>query len=257
MKVVTTVHKAGLEQYGFRWFESMKNWPENTEFRAYVEGFPDKDAAAQAVVKSCMDHPLFKGIGLGRGPWPELPLTVPRTEDVPRLEAFKQRYSTYKAPDWRHDIVRFSNKVFAAYDALYDHDGIGVWLDADVVTDKPIPAGYVEDQLGDAYLAHFDRPGHYTETGLWLMNCAHPKHREFLDLWVRWFEEDAFTRFDEWHDCTTLDATIRLTGVPTKSLSGRYGNLMHPMAKADFSRYLDHCKGARKVAGSSPERVAA
>lgn len=226
MKVVTTVHKAGFDLYGHRWIESMPNWP-GAEFVMYAEGFTTPDVR-------CV-----------------------RCEDLPRLEAFKRRHSAYKAPDWRHDIVRFSNKVFAAYDALYDYDGIGVWLDADCVTDKPIPTGYVEDQLGDAYLAHFDRPGHYTETGLWLMNCAHPKHREFLDLWVRWFEEDAFTRFNEWHDCTTLDATIRLTGVPTKSLSGRYGNLMHPMAKADFSKYVDHCKGARKVAGASPERVAA
>lgn len=224
MKVVTTVHKAGFDLYGHRWVESMKNWP-GAEFVMYSEGFTTPDVR-------CV-----------------------RTEAVPRLEAFKRRHRNYKAPDWRHDIVRFSNKVFAAYDALYDHDGIGVWLDADCVTYQSIPKGYVEEQLGDAYLAHFDRPGHYTETGLWLMNCAHPRHREFMDLWLRWFEEDAFMRLPEWHDCTTLDATIKMTGVPTKSLSGKYGHLMHPMAKADFGRFCDHTKGNRKMDGISPENA--
>ena len=222
MKVITTMHKAGFEQYGHRWIESMPNWP-GAEFVMYAEGFTT----------------------------PDVPCV--RTEDVARLDAFKRRHRNYESPDWRRDIVRFSNKVFAAHDAFYDHNGIGVWLDGDCVTYNPIPAGYVEEQLGDAYLAHFARPGHYTETGLWLMNCAHPRHREFMDLWLRWFEEDAFVQLDEWHDCTTLDATIKLTGVPTKSLSGEHGGKMHPMAYADFGRFVDHTKGARKAGGVSPE----
>ena len=75
----------------------------------------------------------------------------------------------------------YAHKVFAACDALYDYDGIGVWLDADCVTYKPIPAYLIPAELDDAYLAHYFRQGMYTETGLWLMNCAHPEHRNFLD----------------------------------------------------------------------------
>lgn len=222
MKIITTVHKAGFEQYGHRWIESMPNWPD-ASFTMYAEGFD--------------------------------PTGVPfvRTEAMDRLDAFKRRHSRYVPSSWRHDIVRFSNKVFAAHHAFYDHDGIGVWLDADCVTYNPVPAGYVEEQLGDAYMAVFQRPGLYTETGLWLMNCAHPRHREFMDLWLRWFEEDAFTNLPEWHDCTTLDATIKMTGVPVVNLSGIHSGKMHPMAHADFGRFVDHCKGARKDSGVSPE----
>lgn len=222
MKVVTTVHKAGFEVYGHRWIESIKNWPA-AEFLMYAEGFDPEGVA-------------FK-----------------RTENVPRLDAFKSAHKRYAPPNWRMDIVRFSNKVFAAYDAFYDYDGIGVWLDADAVTYKPIPAGYIESQLQGAYLAHFRRAGHYTETGMWIMDCSHPKHREFLDTWIGWFESGGFTALPEWHDCTTLDATIKMTKVHTRSLSGAFELDMHPMAKAEISQYIDHCKGPRKEAGMSPE----
>lgn len=202
----------------------MKNWPE-AEFVMYAEGF--KTDAVR-----CVD-----------------------VDDLPRLKAFKAQYAAFKAPNWRYDIVRFSNKVFAAYDALYDYDGIGVWLDADCVTYNPIPPGYIAEQLGDAYLAHFKRDGHYTETGLWFMNCAHPMHKRFMDRWLEWFESGAFKHLSEWHDCTTLDKTIKITGVPTRSLSGEHEGSMHPMAKADISRFVDHCKGARKELGISPENT--
>lgn len=225
MKVVTTVHKAGFEQYGHRWIESVRHWPK-ADFVMYAEGFE-----------------------------PDFPHK--RCEEVERLEAFKAKHADYIAPSWRYDIKRFSNKVFAAYDALYDHDGIGVWLDADCVTFKDIPDGFIEGLLDGAYLAHFDRPGHYTETGLWVMDCRHPEHKAFLDTWVDWFESGAFKQLHEWHDCTTLDATIRMFKrdgrIKTKSLSGEHGKGMHPMAKAATSQYIDHCKGPRKNLGFSPE----
>jgi hypothetical protein len=221
MKVITTVHKAGFEEYGHRWVDSIQHWP--ADVALYAEGFTTDKVP-------CID------VG-----------------SLQRLAAFKEQFKDYKPPSWRWDIVRFSHKVFAAYDAFYDHDGIGVWLDADAVTYKHVPQGYVEEQLGDAYLAHFKREGWYTETGLWLMNCRHPIHKQFMDKWLWWFESGAFQKLHEWHDCTTLDATIKVLGAPTVSLSGAFERDMHPMSKADFGRYVDHCKGQRKAIGHSPE----
>lgn len=228
MRIVSTVHKAGFDLYGHRWIENIENWPA-AEFRLYCEGFMP-------------DHPCEVDIG-----------------KVDRLTTFKRRHANYVAPSWRFDIVRFSNKVFAAHDALRDYDGIGVWLDADCVTFNRIPAGYIEEQLGDAYFAHFRRAGHYTETGMWIVNCAHPVHAEFMDTWLRWFEDDAFKGLHEWHDCTALDATLRqflkAGKITTKSLSGEFEGDLHPMAHADIAKYIDHCKGHRKAAGVSPENA--
>lgn len=240
MKVVTTCHKAGFEQYGHRWCNSIGQWPPGTEFVLYGEGFGDCAPAA---------------VYLHRGSGAEL--LAKTCEDLPRLTAFKTAHAAYRAPSWRYDIVRFSNKVFAAYDAFYNHDGIGVWLDADAVTFNKIPEGYIEDQLGDAFFAHFKRADWYTETGMWIMDCRHPETKAFLDTWVNWFESGAFKSLHEWHDCTTLDATLKLFlkdgRINTRSLSGEHERAMHPMALADISKYIDHCKGNRKADGFSPE----
>jgi hypothetical protein len=226
MRVITTVHKAGFEQYGHRWVESIKNWPK-AEFVMYAEGF-----ATEAVV-------------------------CKRVEDLPRLEAFKAKYSHYRPLSWQWDIVRFSNKVYAAYDAFYDYEGIGVWLDCDVVTYRPIPDGYVESQLKGEFLALFKRIGYHSETGFWVMDCSHPQKKAFFDAWLAWFEHGGFKLLPEWHDCTTLDGTIahfeKQGLIKTVSLSQGHEKDMHPISKADLGRYIDHCKGNRKADGFSPE----
>lgn len=221
MKIITTVHKKGFEEYGHRWVDSVPHWPGQCVM--YTEGFETDKVETKPV------------------------------ESIKRLMEFKEYYKEYRPPSWRYDIVKFSHKVFAAYDAFYDYDGIGVWLDADAVTYGEVPPGYIESQLDGAYLAHFKRDGWYTETGMWIMDCSKPIHKQFLDTWIEWFESGNFQNLNEWHDCTTLDATIKKLKVETKSLSGEFSKDMHPLAKADLGRYIDHCKGGRKELGFSPE----
>lgn len=221
-RVVTTCHKQGLEDYGQRWLDSRKNWPKKTEFVFYREGFevdcPGKD---------------FR--------------------ELEQFSEWKLKHGFYRVPDWRFDVVRYAHKVFAACDALYDHKGIGVWLDADCVTYKKLPKGLIEKQVEGVYLAHYGRTGLYTETGLWVMDCSHPKHQEFLDAWRDWYLSGNFRRLPHWHDCTALDATIKRLGVPTFNLSGEHAKAMHPMAVTELGRYIDHKKGARKAMKFSPE----
>jgi hypothetical protein len=139
-----------------------------------------------------------------------------------RLQEFKAKYKDYVAPDWRYDIVKFSHKVFAAYEHFYDYDGIGVWLDADCVTYRDIPEGYIESLLGDGYMALLKRKGYHTETGFWIVDCRH-------------FAKE---------------------GVKFTNLSGEHERDMHPLSKIELGKYIDHCKGARKEKGFSPENHA-
>ncbi len=228
MRVVTTASKQGLENYGYRWLESRKNWPVDTEFRWYTEGYtidcPGKDMA-----------------------------------DVPGFAEWKLRHAFFLPPAWRWDVVRYAHKVFAAIDALLEYDGVGVWLDADCVTFKPIPPGLIEAQVQDAYVAHYGRTGHYTETGLWIMNCAHPEHAKFLTAWKNIYLSGKFRQLGEWHDCMTLDATLRRFKadgrITTKNLSGAHHLQMHPQALTELGQYIDHCKGPRKSKGYSAENA--
>jgi hypothetical protein len=235
MRVVTTVHKAGFEQYGQRWVESTKNWHDPTHFVMYAEGFE-----------------------LPRSATDDYGIEYKRVEWLARLEAFKQKYAHYRPISWQWDVVRFSNKVFAAYDAFYDYEGLGVWLDCDTVTYKPLPEGYIKRLLPEgAFLGVFNRIGYHTETGFWLMDCSHPQKKAFLDAMLEWYESGAFAKLHEWHDCTVMDAVMRKFAkddrVKIHSLSGEFAKEMHPIAKSDLGKFLDHCKGARKAAGVSPE----
>lgn len=224
MRVVTTAPAFAVEPGGYanRWLDSRKNWPKGTEFLFYTEGYTvdchGKDFAA-----------------------------------LPEFQAWKAKHRNYQPPSWQWDVVRYAHKVFAACDALYDYDGIGVWLDADCVTYKKIPEGFIERQLNGAYLAHYARTGMYTETGMWIMDCSKPGHKTFLDAWRNVYYTGHFKTLPHWHDCLTLDATIRASGVPTFNLSGEFSKDMHPQAKTELGKYIDHCKGPRKTKGASPE----
>jgi hypothetical protein len=232
MRVVTTCHKAGYDEYGFRFRESLNNWPAGTEFYWYVEGYevPQDERLTQRSI----------------------------TKLAP-LNDLKARYANYRPPNYLFDVVRFANKVFATADALRDYDGLGVWCDADAVAYAPIPDGLLQSMLGDAYIGLFKRAGMYSETGMVLFNCAHYEHSNFLDTWLAWYTSDSFKSLNNWTDCETLDATVRKMEASGKirsvSLSAGHEKDMHPMAKVELAKYLDHCKGGRKAAGFSPENA--
>lgn len=230
MRVVTTAHGAGLEEHGQRWLDSRKNWPKQAEFWWYTEDYELPQQVNDKIV---------------RRDFAQLPV----------FSEWKERWKHYKPPGWAYNVVGYAHKVFAAVDALYDYDGVGVWCDSDCVTYKHIPKGLIEQQVDGVYLACYQRTGLWTETGFWVMNCAHPEHKAFLDAWQAWYLNDTFKQLHAWHDCMTLDATIRQfkDRVAVRNLSGAAHKEMHPMAVTELGRYIDHCKGQRKVEGRSPE----
>jgi hypothetical protein len=130
-------------------------------------------------------------------------------------------------------------------------------VDGDLVTHADVPAGLLESLVEKDYIACYRRVGHYTETGMWIVNCAHPEHKNFLDHWRSWYFSGRYRQLFEWHDCTTLDGTIKkfeeADKITVRDLSGEHGKNMHPQALSELSKYFDHCKGPRKAKGYSVE----
>jgi hypothetical protein len=219
MRIVSTVHKAGWDAYGEAWDQSVfKHWPTD-DVILYTEGFGTITAGAKQ-----------RAIEL-----------------VERALAFKEKHKHYRPVLWQWDIVRWSNKVFASYDALYDYEGLGVWLDCDTVTKKPITEDFIRSLLpAGKYMACFHRVGMPTETGFVIRDCSHPIHKPFMDLWVQWLETGQFKTLSQWCDASTMDATIKITKAPTVSLSGPYEKELSPMDLAPLSQYIEHKKGSRK-----------
>jgi hypothetical protein len=235
LRIVTTCHKAGFEQYGQKCLDGLRHWPAKAEILWYTEGF---------------DLPGGRAKGI-------------RNESLPKLAQFKAKHAYYIAPSWRYDVTRFANKVYAVHDALYDYDGLGVWMDADIVATRKLPPGYLESLLpNEAYIALFQREGWHSECGLWLVDCSHPEHKRFMDTLLHWYETGKFREAHEWHDSVLMDSTVRAFEreglITSHNLSGPYSKDDHPMAKHPIARYVDHLKGPeRKALGRSPERKAA
>jgi hypothetical protein len=234
MRVVTTCHKQGFEDYGHRLLSSFHKWPA-AELYWYTERYE-----------------LPPTIDLEQ---PSHPVVSKSVADLTAFQEWKLKHAAYIAPSWQWDVVRFAHKVFAIAGALYDYTGIGVWIDADCVIHEDVPAGLIQSYVKDDYVACFQRTGMHTETGMIVFDCGHEKHQAFMDAWREWYHSENFKRLPMWTDCHTFDMTIRRTGVTANNLSGEFAKTMHPMARAEIAKYVDHCKGARKVAGRSKENV--
>lgn len=244
MRVVTTSTEKQLKEHGQRWLDSRKNWPKGTEFYWYTEGYevPYQPDELQMIEQF--------GAGDTNG-------FVERKdfESIRPFVEWKAKLGHYISPGWQWNVVGFAHKVFAAADAFYDYDGVGVWLDSDCVTYKKIPKGLIEKQVKDSFIACYQRTGMYTETGLWIMDCSHPKKKDFFDYWRGLYYSGRFRELLQWHDCMTFDLTCRVFSdqIKVHNLSGEFSKHMHPQAMSELGRFVDHCKGPRKKAGKSPE----
>ena len=232
MQFVTTCHLDGFQQYGGLLLRGWHHFPESCTLTWYAEGF-DIDRTPRVEVRD--------------------------VEQLERLQAFKRKYAFYRSPYYLWDVVRFSHKVFACYDAMRHGTGKMAWIDADIVPFADMPDGWPESLLHDGdYIAMFRRKGWYSECGLWVVDCDHPAHGEFWDALVDLYESGRFKELGEWHDSYLMDAVVRnmerAGRIAVTDLSGEHWQDEHPMSKHPMSQWLDHLKGPhRKALGISPE----
>ncbi len=236
---VTTFNHRGFEEYGHRCIETFKNWPKGSRLLVYADGVkvdPSERIEVRDLATSC-----------------------------PSLRSFKNRFKEYRPKSWEFDVVKFSHKVFAAVHGLTDWTGLGVWLDADCVTYNEIPDGYLQSLIPDnRYMAFFGRQRMYTETGFWMVDCAHSRHKDFMTEFVKFYTSGEIVKMPQWHDCVAIDHVRRnfeseglrnqnLTKSLEIGIEGGSEKEMHPMAFSELGKYIDHCKGNRKKNGFSPE----
>ena len=230
MRLVTTCHKGGFDEYGYRLLEGWHHFPKSAELIWYTEGY-DFEPVERVEQRNILE--------------------------IDQLVAFKKKYANYVPPEFDVDVVRFSNKVYAVVNALMDYHDIGIWIDADCVPYADMSEEFLRGLLEPgSYIGCFQRKGAFTETGFWIVDCASPIHQQFMSTWQKWYDTDAFKKLSGWTDCHTLDSTIRVSKAKVTNLSGAFGSdgTLHPMAKAELGKYIDHCKGPkRKRKGFSPE----
>lgn len=229
---VSTCHLEGWKKYGRRMADTWTlNWPVPLAF--YGEGFDPSDE--------------------------DFIRRVPDLNSVAWLQEFKRKYP-YKpkgAYNYRFDAARFAHKVAAVLEAAPMATEHLIWVDADTVTHTPVPMEIIETLLprGDEYIAWLDRKGKYPECGFFILNCQHPRHREFLTALRAAYVTGSLFKMAEWHDSFVVQQLVEGMGLKTRSLSGKAGfNTSHPFINGPLGAYMDHMKGPRKQAGRSSGR---
>lgn len=254
--VVTGWTGRGYDTLGRQFLATFeRHWPRSTTLAVALdfdmcstEEFIDnsKRKHMQIVVEHCVglvefadrhkDNPEAHGIGEPRSGWRE-----------------KDRRIGYS---WRFDAVKFATQLFipeAAAKHLPDGE-ILVWFDADVLTHRDVPEGFVEGLIGDADICYLGRQPKHSEIGFWAVRL-NPLTRAFLSKMPSLYRSDLVFELREWHSAFVFDAARAM--IPMKERNLTPGGSGHVWMKSPLARYLDHLKGDRKALGRSPERKAA
>jgi len=241
----------GRLQYGERFLRTFHQfWPASVSLAVYVE---QSDAAldrlGQGAIRSLWDCEGMRAF-------------LTRHEPDP-VKNGRAPHPGWKSKDHRagysfkFDAVKFSRQCFIPEQAaLACADGdILVWLDADVVSFKPVPDGFVEGLLGEADGCYLGREYKHSEIGFWAVRLS-PRTRAFLAMLAGTYRSDDIFKLGEWHSAYAWDYCRKIA----ESAGAKFKNLTpgghdHVWVTSPLFKCLDHMKGeARKAAGMSAER---
>lgn len=184
--------------------------------------------------------------------------------------AFVERNKSKDDPqDYRKQAVRFCHKVFAlkfACDAAMkareakaiDAPRYLIWLDADVLTTKPVTIEDIQKCLpkeGDAvaYLGRKDWP--HSECG-WLAFDLENGGGSLIDKWITCYISDEIFSYDQWHDSWAFDVVQKAYGKPATNLtSNAIGMEVWPQSPmAAWSRHYKGPIAKSELSGALPQK---
>ena len=177
-------------------------------------------------------------------------------EEEPELKKFIERNKTNEAKSFTFDAVRFSYKVFAQ-NAARKYGQKLYYVDSDCVFVKQIPDKWFDECLpDDTFIAFYDRPNQYTETGFVAFNENKLISKPFFNHYTKLYINDTVYKLNAYTDCHTLDDTRKFLKDDTHYKEHKLGDGAngHIMARDKFlNPYIDHRKGLRKQSEHSPE----
>ena len=239
--VVTGFTPEGYEEYGREFIETFENfWPRSIHLVVYTWE-PTKLSRGEdlPIPWECvrfLDKHAENDAARGR---------VYRTGMRWKAKEIEQGYS------FRYDAWKFSQMAFYTRDAMrYVEDGVLVWMDADVVTFKQVPEGFVESLLGDAVVAYLGRRGTHSETGFVAFRL--PYAERLINEWADLYATGRIFALAEWHSAHAFDIAKDTTCMEGRDLTP--GGRGHVWFQSPLGKYMDHRKGPRKALGRSPER---
>jgi len=258
--VVTTFNKDGLDLYGQRFLNSFaQNIDKEIKLICYAEKCQPKNPSPKNILILDQEEALPELVRFKKT-WGNVPMatgTCPWPSKRP-----KDYHKTFK---W--DAIRFSNKVYAVFDACNRAEDWCVWIDADSYIHSPWSHAEFGSVLPDnAWLTYVGRgksSATWPECGFYGLKVADAKCKQFVANF-RYMYENAnigIFKLEEWHDSYVfghvLDKFKQM--YPdihdyTKDINlpiARTGGGGHPLINTILGKWLDHMKGDRKKLGKS------
>ena len=244
LTVCTGWSPSGWVEYGEKFLESFcRHWPQSVRLIAYTE------------------VPYFMPRGENRLIW-----------DIPGCRDFIERHvNSRKARgrainpaiwkpravlhgyNWRFDAVKWCKQGFIPLAASEHADDLLCWLDADVMTHRDVPEGFIESLLPDGKdVAYLGRGKNYhSEIGFQLYRL--PRAKPMLQRFRDYYASDEVFKLEEWHSAYVFDKARKETGIDAHDITP--GGVGHVWFQSPLREYLDHLKGSRKNLGKSVERT--
>jgi hypothetical protein len=260
--VVTTFHQPGLEKYGQRFLDS---------FAERV----DKKIKLLVYAENCKPN----------NPDPEQIKIFEAFEALPKLNEFKSRWANdpkangippaeikAKRPrDWHKEFkwhaIRFSNKVYAVFDACERSSDWCVWMDADsfIHSDWSFEdfAKLLPEDKWLTYVGRGKGSQTWPECGFYGMNLKHAMCKKFLAEFERFYQDadNGIFKLEEWHDSFVfghilnqlklVDANVHDYSADMYLREAKTGGGGHPLINGPLGKFMDHMKGGRKEQGKS------
>lgn len=236
-QVVTSFSPAGAALYGRRMVQTyQRHWPAVVPLVVYL----DAPVAPPLGVETRETAALTDWVACRRR-WAPFPhLHGISTKDRPLNKPYK----------YQRDVARFAVKPFVWRDAARQlGEGVLMWLDGDTVTQRPVPASWPAELLGDADVAYLGRGGMHPETGY--VGFRLPQALPLLEWCCQAYTTDAVLELPHgWTDCHVLRAALAAVPVPARDLTtARYEGRSHIWPVSPLAAYTTHLKGKAKRVG--------
>lgn len=247
--VVTSFSERGYVEYGRRFLDTYaENWPREIDLVVYAEGEQNWQLGTDGEIRRLENVDGWLSFVAKHGH--DNKKAGKRPTPAWRSKDHTKGYS------YRTDALKFCRKVFVVADAARRARKNGerflAWIDADVVTLRPVPHDLVSAMLGEhAAWAFLGRGRAHTECGFLAFRL--PQALPLIEAWEQLYSSGDIFKLDEWHDSYAFDVARGAFPLDMgRDLTpGGYG---HVWCDSPLAALFDHLKGDRKRLGHSPER---
>ena len=257
---VTTFNKEGLELYGQRFLNSFaKNVDKKIKLICYTENCQPENPSPNNILILTQEESLPELLKFKKT-WGNVPMAngvCPWPQQRPR--------DYHKEFKW--NAIRFSNKVYAVFDACERASDWCVWIDADTYVHSPWSYDDFCSVLPDDYWLTYVGRGKGSQTwpecGFYGLKVASSKCKQFIANFKYMYNEAniGIFKLDEWHDSYVFGHLLEKFRKMYPDVydysaemylkEAKTGGGGHPLINTILGRWIDHMKGDRKTLGKS------